>query len=65
MITKPRLMNAQALLELPYGHLRHELIGEEPKGMVPTGPEHGWLEGEDVVPGWALPLAELFESLSL
>ncbi len=36
-------MNAQALLELPHGHLRHELIQGELIELAPAGHEHGRL----------------------
>lgn len=63
MTTKSPPMSAEALLELPQGHLRHELIVGELRGIAPAGHEHGRLEGEDVAPGWALPLTEFFNTL--
>lgn len=39
-------MDAEALLELPQGHLRHELIQGELREMAPAGHEHGHLAHE-------------------
>lgn len=43
MTTKPRLMNAEGLLELPRGQLRRELIEGELREMASAGHEHGRL----------------------
>ena len=43
MTTKPRLISAEGLLELPRGQLRHELIQGELREMAPAGHEHGRL----------------------
>ena len=46
MTVKPQVMRAEALLELPRGHLRHELIQGELREMAPAGHEHGHLAHE-------------------
>ena len=43
MTTKPRLINAEGLLELPRGRVRRELIKGELREMAPAGHEHGRL----------------------
>lgn len=43
MTVKPRVMRAEELLELPHGHLRHELIQGELRETAPAGHEHGRL----------------------
>lgn len=41
MTAEPKLMDAEALLELPRGHYRYELIRGELREMAPAGHEHG------------------------
>jgi Uma2 family endonuclease len=41
MTTKPRLMTAEELFNLPDDHQRHELVRGELRTMAPAGHEHG------------------------
>ena len=46
MMTKPRLISADELLELPRGQLRRELVQGKLKEMAPAGHRHGHIAHE-------------------
>ena len=46
MTTRPRLISADELLELPRGQLRRELVQGKLKEMAPAGHRHGHIAHE-------------------
>lgn len=68
MTTRTKELNAEGLLELPRGQLNPQTRTAtvyRSLGSIRMLRGQEKLEGEDVVPGWVLPLAEGFEPFAL
>jgi len=69
MTTVSQNVTAEDLLRMPDDGFRYELVKGELRRIPPAGGEHGdiailrkndILDGNDFVPGWTLPIADLF-----